>query len=260
MSFTSTRTRSWPWPDSEPLVLRRRLNPTIAAVGRRVRARRYGRYQKARRVPFYNNMSSRALTRIKRGNAFDDSLMTTLIYSDTALLSSTGAPHIDSAIYRGNGMYDPTFAIGGHQPSGFDEYSVIYSKYLVVGSSIRVIYSNEGSTAAECVVYPANTGSVPSSFNTIQEKPYIRHTVISPKSEDQASQTMYASTKKMLGLTNVQPEDNVYTALTTADPSAQWFWHVSGHTLDDSSVLSIRVRITIKYKVIFFARNQLSGS
>lgn len=40
--------------------------------------------------------------------------------------------------YRGNGMYDPDYALGGHQPMGFDQYIALYNKYYVKSATIKV--------------------------------------------------------------------------------------------------------------------------
>jgi len=40
--------------------------------------------------------------------------------------------------FRANGLFDPRFAIGGHQPMGFDQLMAIYSKYTVVGAKMTL--------------------------------------------------------------------------------------------------------------------------
>lgn len=37
-----------------------------------------------------------------------------------------------------NGLYDPFYPIGGHQPKGFDQWMDVYSHYNVLGSKISV--------------------------------------------------------------------------------------------------------------------------
>lgn len=43
-----------------------------------------------------------------------------------------------------NGMYDPYYPIGGHQPKGFDQWMTVYNHYNVVGSKISVKMSGTG--------------------------------------------------------------------------------------------------------------------
>lgn len=39
--------------------------------------------------------------------------------------------------FRGNGLYDPDYASGGHQPMGFDQYMSLYKKYYVKSATIK---------------------------------------------------------------------------------------------------------------------------
>lgn len=43
-----------------------------------------------------------------------------------------------------NGMYDPYYPIGGHQPKGFDQWMTVYNHYNVLGSKISVKMSGTG--------------------------------------------------------------------------------------------------------------------
>lgn len=43
-----------------------------------------------------------------------------------------------------NGMYDPFYPIGGHQPKGYDQWMAVYNHYNVVGSKITVKMSGTG--------------------------------------------------------------------------------------------------------------------
>lgn len=55
--------------------------------------------------------------------------------------------------YRANGMYDPSVAIGGHQPMLFDQLSALYNHFTVIESRITVILS------AAVINATANSGS-----------------------------------------------------------------------------------------------------
>lgn len=43
-----------------------------------------------------------------------------------------------------NGMYDPYYPIGGHQPKGFQEWMAVYNNYNVLGSKISVKMAGTG--------------------------------------------------------------------------------------------------------------------
>lgn len=44
----------------------------------------------------------------------------------------------DTRSYRANGIFDPTVAVGGHQPYGYDQMIVFFGNYQVLASKIRV--------------------------------------------------------------------------------------------------------------------------
>jgi len=55
------------------------------------------------------------------------------------------APAVNSIAvkeYRANGMYDPEFALGGHQPYGFDQLMAQYNHFTVLKSTFNVEVMN----------------------------------------------------------------------------------------------------------------------
>lgn len=58
-------------------------------------------------------------------------------HAQIALTSASGiqAQHLH---FRANCMYDPTVAVGGHQPLMFDQMCAMYNHYNVIGSAIAV--------------------------------------------------------------------------------------------------------------------------
>lgn len=73
-------------------------------------------------------------------------------YWETTLLNPL-AGVTTKTYYRANGMYDPTGALGGHQPMLFDQMSALYNHFTVIQSRITV-------TVVAAVVNPtSNSGS-----------------------------------------------------------------------------------------------------
>ncbi len=46
--------------------------------------------------------------------------------------------------FRANGMFDPDFSLGGHQPYGFDQLMARYNHYTVVGAKISIRFHGGG--------------------------------------------------------------------------------------------------------------------
>jgi len=40
--------------------------------------------------------------------------------------------------FRLNGLFDPDFSLGGHQPMGFDEWSAFYGRYRVKSAKCKI--------------------------------------------------------------------------------------------------------------------------
>lgn len=81
------------------------------------------------------------------GRTFPEKIRATLRYCDiiTAYSAAAGAT-TTSAIYVCNGLYDPYYPVGGHQPYGFDQYMAIYNHYSVIKSNIRVIFQQQNDS------------------------------------------------------------------------------------------------------------------
>lgn len=70
------------------------------------------------------------------------SLRTTCIYQENSVNLNPGAGVAATYVFTANGLYDPNITGAGHQPCGFDQYMALYNEYIVLGSTIRVLWSN----------------------------------------------------------------------------------------------------------------------
>lgn len=70
-------------------------------------------------------------------NIFPRKLRQTLVYAENFPVTLNAVAGLTTwHTFRANGLFDPRFAIGGHQPMGFDQLMAIYSKYTVVGAKL----------------------------------------------------------------------------------------------------------------------------
>lgn len=63
-----------------------------------------------------------------------------LVYQQTVQIDPP-AGTCASNLFACNGLYDPDISGTGHQPRGFDEMMLLYEKYTVIGSRIKVIFA-----------------------------------------------------------------------------------------------------------------------
>jgi len=73
----------------------------------------------------------------------------TLKYCDYGIQIDPGVGTAAVRVFNANGLYDPDFASGGHQPAGFDQYMALYHEYVVLGSTIKVWGVNGDGTSPQ---------------------------------------------------------------------------------------------------------------
>lgn len=75
---------------------------------------------------------------------------------------------------RLNSLYDPDYSGSGHQPLYFDEWKVMFNKYIVYGCSYKVMIENLADTDGWLVVYVDNNPTFypMTNIDTYQERPY----------------------------------------------------------------------------------------
>ena len=161
--------------------------------------------------------------------------------------------------FRGNSCFDPDFTGSGHQPHYFDQYALLYKRYLVSSCAIRVTATNNSNDAALIGIWPSNTTTtsilIPSD---LLEAPYVKTRQLGGKNANNA--TMLSSsmaTKKMRGL-NVGNEDDLGAQVTT-NPSRSWFWNVYALNFLAENV-DISYTVVLHFTLKFYDRQDVAAS
>jgi len=97
-------------------------------------------------------------------------------YSTTKEVGSTNL--LASAIsFRANSIYDPDYAILGHNPLGYNQWEVFYDTWIVLQSTLMVTYvagDNTGSSAAQRTgVFASDTAHNSSAVAPAQQDTWI---------------------------------------------------------------------------------------
>lgn len=185
-----------------------------------------------------------------------------LRYCDQHTLTSSSGL-LGTWVYRANSVYDPNYTGTGHQPMGFDQWSILYNHYTVVGAKITVQMMVDNSTAipsAYGVFLNDNLTTTYTSWQSFKEARKGTSVVV----QGNAGQTIRPviakySAKKFYNVTDVKDNSTNLGALTTANPTEGayficWFQNTTGGTDTQSFA------ITIDYIVDFSEPRDLAPS
>jgi len=112
-----------------------------------------------------------------------------------------------------NGLYDPNYSGGGHQPLGYDQWTQFYNHYVVLGSkiSVKIIVPVQTAftQAFQCALKLTDDPSAPTFDNALFEGSKTRWKTLSPSTTHAATVTVGGkySAKKFFNLGDVK--DNV---------------------------------------------------
>lgn len=223
--------------------------------------RRNNNNQKQRRTykrkPKPYKRAGPVVTHVPRRLPFGDTTRTTLVYTDQFDWAPVSSHYTHT--FRGNSAYDPDYTGTGHQPRYFDTFSVIYTKYRVLGTRIDVSYTNyAGLTTAELIIAPNTEVLTLTDANVIKELPRARtHGVMPIVAGVPMTLTHSISTSKVLGLTRNAVKDDDYAALCTSNPVSIWYWIVYVHSLPSSENVVLEATVKMSFDVEFFDRKDV---
>lgn len=167
-------------------------------------------------------------------------------------------------VFRGNGMFDPEVAVGGNQPLGFDEWSNLYRRYRVLASKLTIrVSSGDSVDATMMFVVPLNSsGSIGNRQELLENEKAKKQILGIQTSQNRGVLSYYMPSNKIRGVSESAVKNEIdYSALTTADPQLQWYWHAGIVDVSSSGdTISSDVYIEIEYYVEFFDRATLTRS
>lgn len=104
-------------------------------------------------------------TAVFRGIGFPDRLFTNLVYSDSFILTPSAGTITPFMVFQLNSIFDSQYALGGGQPTYYDQLALVYKRYKVLGAKITCNYSYGNTTTAG--VGPAIVGIQCSDLTTL---------------------------------------------------------------------------------------------
>lgn len=221
--------------------------------------------------------SRNALVKVPRNKiGFPQSMQTQLRFCDVIDFTPSSNT-IGLHSFLANSCYDPDYAIGGHQPRGFDEFMEVYKKFTVRGSKISITWTYEGYNGPSTQMSTgAPAQAIQSASGGVQAVPAVLGMVI-PSAEASASGTITQNQEveksRWCTITpqgeaktitsSVVPSDffgkdflvgaDGYTGTISSDATNKLYYHVCCGLQHDEYPVTIKVRanIVITYSVTF---------
>lgn len=195
---------------------------------------------------------------------FPPSLMVKHRYAESFTLdpSISTTAHV---AYKANAMYDPTDALGGHQPLGFEQLTPIYNYYTVIGAKATITFfsgSDSPSTGpVMCYAYLNDDNSPVNTYDTVLEQGTGRvKPLTSNTSGGSCTIVQKFSAKKYFGVTDIKDNDDL-RGHQTADPSQMAFFIIGAQGVSSAvDPTVIRCNVIIEYIAIWSERNALAQS
>lgn len=126
----------------------------------------------------------------------------------------------DYHVFCANGCYDPDTTAGGHQPFGWDQWTVFFNKYVVTGSKIRCYFTSDGTANGVAGVYLSDGLTHPADISAMIESKRGTFTVINnQRSAAKASSTF--SCRKFFNVKDPRDVAPTYGANTGSNPADQ---------------------------------------
>lgn len=166
-----------------------------------------------------------------------------------------GTASFDTVSYRGNSLWDPSVAVGGHRPRytatflGADGSNAPYRRYQVNAVRADVFFRNQSSVHLMCAVTMCEQSvSAPVTWQEAKERPDTITRIISPIGSGPAlgKLIMFRKTKNIVGVKDILDNHDLQ-AEHDNDPTRQTRVIVRVFNIDSGSSARIGVSTKLTY-------------
>lgn len=170
---------------------------------------------------------------------------------------------IASRTFNANSLFDPDSTGVGHQPRGFDQWSTLYNKYVVLSSTIHVKAFKPSTSAAMMVSLATTEAGIANDTDQsdmMENNPRTTRTAGSagngfPPLQVRAS----LSVGKYLNRRRLMDDDDLI-ALTTANPAKLVEWHLNTIRAGATDAGNCDLLVTIVYRAMFLEPRKFGQS
>lgn len=193
---------------------------------------------------------------IRQPSGVADRIFVKLVYREQ-LTFTQAAGVLGYNIYSLNSLFDPNITGTGAQPYFFDQWSTLYTNYIVHGAKVVVTSSVNDVTFnnIQGLTFSASSTAF-SSIEQAVEQPYVKKKslIMGSSASGQSTVKGYMSIAKLYGRgrkeTSINPN---LRAAVTASPSTQMVVHVWNY-VPGGATQSLLADVNITYFAEFFNR------
>lgn len=172
-----------------------------------------------------------------------------------------GVVAYNDQVIRLNGVYDPDFSGAGHQPRGFDQWSLVYTQYRVSRVDVNVLVRQRASHGINVRAIPNNqSAALGSDFNLGE---FMAHTYLGQTASNTPplQRKLRFHPHKVLGMSWQQyiGADTTGSLISTT-PADECYLHLVVQQVDQATVLDFEYEVQVLYRVTFFDRANLAIS
>lgn len=169
-------------------------------------------------------------------------------YCDVGITMNPGvAGAVATYMFRASDLYDPNVTSTGHQPIGFDQIMQFFDHFTVIGSRIRVTYTNNDTTYEQIVgIHVADNATALADVNLYIENGNTNYKVLAKGGSGGATKTVSHRCNPPKFLSISDPLDSAdLKGSTSASPAENVFYHlfVAPTQYVDSGTVNLHVQI-----------------
>jgi hypothetical protein len=178
---------------------------------------------------------------------FPNSIITKLRYCITGTLTST-AGSSSYQVFSANGIYDPDTTGAGHQPLYYDQYALLYNKYVVLGSKITIELSNGTTSPFLCTLVGDDDSTISTTPFTRMEQNNSTFSVLPPIGG--GTRILVGTYEPLAQLGVAAKDDGASATAFGSNPTEGWHYALVVNTMDSASqtmYYTCEIEYTVKF-------------
>ncbi len=184
-----------------------------------------------------------------------DKRIVTLRYFVAGFHSHTSMGQQVTTVMRANGPFDPEYSVGGHQPRGWDQYTALYNKHVVLSSKIYVTcYKNGTSHPAVLNITTAKDGVTNNLSNAdfYESAPRTTRSGFAQGGAPPIRVSAGVNIAKFLNRSGGIQDDDDLVALNGALPTQEVLYHINSKGVDSGDIIGdLKLLILVTYRIMF---------